>query len=213
MNSTVNIGDTCYSAREVARRLKDGAVALLPTETVYGLAALPDFEEAMQRIYRLKGRPGGLKLPVVVGNVDQLDGLGVAFCRNARLLAQAFWPGPLTLVMGFSINLTRPRWLAGRQEVAIRMPALDLLREVALACGPFFLTSANRHGDGEKTTVKDALKSLLAAPDLVVDGGRLSPQPSTIVNTRMQPICIERCGAIDSEQVRKVLYPETTREI
>ncbi len=188
------------SAREVAGWLAGGAAVVLPTETVYGLAVRPG-EASRERVVRLKGRPRDLNLPIVVGSVDQVSALAIDLSEEAEKLAKAFWPGPLTVVMGFSSATGRPPWLEGRREAAIRMPGLRLLRDVALLAGPFLLTSANAHGEGAKTTAAEAVASLRGQVDFVVDGGRLAPLPSSIVNVRRRPPVIERLGAVSAEEI------------
>jgi L-threonylcarbamoyladenylate synthase len=182
--------------REIADRLLSGAAIILPTETVYGLAVRAGDAASAQRVFNLKGRPSLLNLPIVIGDVAQLDALGLDFNETARALAAKFWPGPLTIVMGFDPNRPRPSWLEGRAEVAIRFPEPRLLRDVALAAGPFLMTSANRHGTGAKHVAREAAESLNGHADVVVDGGTLSPIPSTIINARTMPARVERWGAV-----------------
>ncbi len=182
---------------EVARRLSEGHIAVVPTETVYGLAVIPGNPDALKRVYNIKGRPREFNLPVVIGSETQLAKLAVDFNELAGQLAKTFWPGPLTLVLGFVANSARPTWLEGRVEVAVRFPAHEFLCQVAQIAGPFFLTSANAHGLGPFRTAKKALDSLTGAVDFVVDGGTITSTPSTIVNVRTTPGRIERIGAID----------------
>ena len=178
---------------------------ILPTETVYGLAIQPGIS-GQERVFELKGRPEELNLPVIIGAADQLGGLGVDYNRTARLLAEKLWPGPLTLVMGFAPGRERPAWLAGREEVAVRLPAHELLREVAKAAGPILVTSANRHGTGAKSVASEAAASLRGTVDLIVDGGTLSSTPSTIVNTRCSPPRIERVGMISAAEIEELIF-------
>lgn len=200
---TVRVGDV--PATEIARWLTAGAVVIVPTETVYGLAITPGNAARVRRMFELKARPEELNLPVVIGAVDQLHGLGVDFNDRAKLLADHFWPGPLTLVLGFSGDDVRPEWLAGRAEVAIRFPGMALLREVALAAGPLLLTSANAHGTGPKRIAAEAAASLKGEVDYIVDGGLLSDTPSTIVNMRHTPARIERVGAVSAAELETLL--------
>jgi L-threonylcarbamoyladenylate synthase len=125
------------------------------------------------------------------------------------VLAKEFWPGPLTLVLGFAPEQARPEWLAGREEVAIRLPGHQLLREVAIAAGPILVTSANGHGDGAKDLADEAAASLHGPVEVIVDGGRLTAVPSTIVNTRVSPPRVEREGAIAAERIAELLGRET----
>ena len=199
-----NISITEASPSDVAADLIHGRTVVIPTETVYGLAIQPGNADAARRVFALKGRPSDLNLPVIIGSLDQLDLLGVDVNDVARDLAAHFWPGPLTLVFGFDPARRRAPWLDGRVEVAVRLTALEFLRAVALEMGPFLVTSANAHGKGATLTAGDATASLLGEPDVVIDGGRLSSMPSTIVNTRHRPARIERFGSIDIESLRRV---------
>jgi len=184
------------NADQIAAWLANGAIVIVPTETVYGLAIKPGIAASAQRVYELKARPRDFNLPVVIGAVEQLEELGVDFNDIAQRLARKFWPGPLTLVMGFRDDVVRPAWLEDRVEVAIRFPDFPLLREVARIGGPMLLTSANAHGTGAKNVARDAIDSLHGEADYVIDGGTLSPTPSTIVNVRVVPAVIERIGAL-----------------
>lgn len=206
MIEVVTVRESDVPAAEIARWLMAGAVIIVPTETVYGLAIMPGNAASARRLFELKARPAELNLPVVIGAIDQLAGLGVDFDDRAKRLADQFWPGPLTLVLGFRQDQARPEWLAGREEVAIRFPAMRLLREVALAAGPLLLTSANAHGTGPKQIASEAADSLQGAVDYIVDGGLLSQTPSTIVNLRHTQARIERVGAVSVAELEKFLH-------
>ncbi|MCP4657424.1 MAG: threonylcarbamoyl-AMP synthase [bacterium] len=201
--STVRASEV--SGREIASWLAAGAVVVLPTETVYGLAVQPGMPSGLQRVFELKGRPKELNLPVMIGATHQLNRLGVDYSQTARRLAGKFWPGPLTIVMGFAPDSSRPAWLAGRVEVAIRLPGLKLLREVAETAGAILVTSANGHGAGPKRVASEAVDSLHGAVDVIVDGGTLSPLPSTIINTRVSPPRIERLGVIAAAEIAELI--------
>lgn len=205
MNDSVTVSVDQVSAGEVAGWLADGAVVIVPTETVYGLAIRPGNGASAQRVFELKARPHDFNLPVVIGAVEQLETLGVDFNDLSRRLARQFWPGPLTLVMGFREEMERPPWLAGRVEVAIRFPDFPLLREVAVEGGPILLTSANAHGTGAKRVAREAVESLRGPVDYVVDGGTLSPTPSTIINVRLSPAVIERVGAVTAADLQEFI--------
>jgi L-threonylcarbamoyladenylate synthase len=146
-------------------------------------------------VFELKGRPAQMNLPILVGAVDQVKRLGVDFNATAQALAAQFWPGPLTIVMGFGDD-AHPAWLDGRVECAIRLPDFPLLQQAAEIAGPILLTSANGHGLGPQRELSAALASLHGAPDHAIDGGVLQDTPSTIVNVRYQPATIERRGAV-----------------
>jgi L-threonylcarbamoyladenylate synthase len=182
--------------RVTAEWLLQGGVAVVPTDTVYGLAARPAAADAVRTIYRLKERPEGMHLPVLAATVDQVRSLGVAFTPAAEELARRWWPGPLTLAFGFGLQQDRPDWLQGRTEVAVRIPAHHFLRAVLQETGVLMVTSANPHGAPTARTAKDVAGALGSAVELVVDGGELQDVPSTLVNVNGPTPSVEREGAI-----------------
>lgn len=190
---------------DIVRCLEAGGVALLPTDTVYGLAALPAFDAAVARIFALKRRPRAVSLPVMVATRAQIGDLGAVVTADAeRLLASPHMPGPLTVAFSVAAALA-PAWLAGRAEVAVRMPDHALMRAVLRAAGPLFVTSANAHGRATPESLADALAQLDGAPDIAVDGGVLSSVPSTLVNCATSPATIERVGAVPAHVIEALL--------
>lgn len=191
-------------ARAVAACLREGGVALLPTETVYGLAAAPAHDAAVNRIFALKRRPRTRNLPVMIASSDQLAAMDARITdAAARLLASPFMPGPLTLALG--VGPGAPEWLAGRTEIAVRMPDHALMLTVLRETGPLFVTSANAHGLATPESLADALAQLDGAPDIAVDGGVLQTVPSTLVNCNVSPPVIERVGVVDADTIWKLL--------
>jgi L-threonylcarbamoyladenylate synthase len=188
-----------------AEVLRSGGVAVVPTDTVYGLAARPDDADAVRAVFRAKGRPEGMHLPVLAASVTQVRALGVAFNAAAQVLAGWWWPGPLTLAFGFDPGLERPVWLAGREEVAVRIPDHDFLRALLEQTGVLLVTSANPHGTPTPRTAHDVAASLGPAVDLVVDAGPLNDVPSTLVNVRGPEAEVERAGAIARAEIERAL--------
>ncbi len=182
-----------------------GGVALLPTDTVYGLAALPACPAAVERLFAIKGRPKQRALPVMVTGRAQITALGALLPPAAeRLLASPFMPGPLTLALALAADACPP-WLAGRAEVAVRLPAEALMLEVLAATGPLFVTSANRHARPTPPRLAEILAELAFPPDLAVDGGSRHSVPSTLVNCARQPPAVEREGALPAARIAALL--------
>ena len=192
-------------AAAAAEVLRDGGVIVVPTDTVYGLAARPDDESAVAAVYLAKGRPEGIHLPVLAATLDQVRALGVEFGDAAARLAALWWPGPLTLAFGFAGERERPSWLAGREEVAVRIPDHDFLQALLKWTGVLVVTSANHHGDPTPRTAGDVASTLGASVGLIVDDGRLAEVPSTLVNVRGTEPVVEREGAISRGEVATAL--------
>ena len=195
--------ETLLNLSEVVACLRIGGVVAVPTDTVYGLAVLPNQTRAIERLYALKERPRTKALPVMVANTEQITGLGViTSLAIEQLLASPFLPGALTIVAAID-PLKCPDWLRGRQEVAFRIPNSPLLLEVMAQVGPLLVTSANLAGVPTPKTVGGVLAQLTGAPDLVVEGETGADIASTLLNCSQNPASIERVGAISVAELSK----------
>ena len=169
---TETIGTDAHEITRAARILRDGGLVAVPTETVYGLAARADNDEAVSRIYRAKGRPDFNPLIVHVASLELARKLA-DFSDVAEKLAAEHWPGPLTLVLprrrdaGLAEAVT-----AGLETVAIRMPSHAVMRALLEESGlPIAAPSANRSGFISPTSTAHVLASLDGRIDAVIDGG------------------------------------------
>ena len=195
-------------AEEVARAaecLLAGGVVLLPTDTVYGLAVHPERDEAITRLFAMKGRPRSVNLPVMISSRYDILALGGVVSRAADLLlASKYVPGPLTLAVGVSPP-DLALWLRGRVEFAVRMPDDDRLLAIIKQTGPLLVTSANLHAEQVRESVSAILATLASEPDLVIDDGNRDTVPSTLVNCRLVPPVVERVGAVPAEEIEAIL--------
>jgi L-threonylcarbamoyladenylate synthase len=192
---------------EIVQTLQNGGVVLIATDTVYGLAALPTHEQAVEKIYTLKSRPVNMFLPIMVADRKDLELLGLDINPNARKLFDSdLVPGAITFVLGFKEDALKPAWLASREEIATRIPDNELLLAVLKATGPLLVTSANRHGMAvTQAKVKDILAELNGVPDLIIEDGEGKEVPSTIINCRPDPPVIERNGMIPIDIINNLL--------
>jgi L-threonylcarbamoyladenylate synthase len=184
--------------------LMQGGVVLVPTDTVYGLAVHPEREDAIERLFALKQRPKARNLPVMVASVFDLADLGVQITEAASRLMGAFFPGPVSLALGVRAE-DAPNWLAGRTEIAVRVPADEIMLAILRGTGPLLVTSANIHAQDTAESVPAILAQLDGTPDLVIDGGIRDVVPSTLVNCNLAVPAIERVGAVSQEQIEQVL--------
>jgi L-threonylcarbamoyladenylate synthase len=193
---------------EVARAaecLVAGGVVLLPTDTVYGLAVHPERDEAVTRLFAMKGRPRSVNLPVMISSPDEIRALGGVVNEAADLLLESkYVPGPLTLAVGVSPPDLAP-WLRGREEFAVRIPDDERLLAILRTTGPLLVTSANLHAAEVRESVPDILSTLVSEPDLVIDDGNRDTVSSTLVNCRRLPPVIERVGAVPEEEIEAIL--------
>ena len=183
-----------------------GGVVLLPTDTVYGLAVHPERDEAITRLFAIKGRPRSVNLPVMISSRDDITALGGVVNGAAELLLESkYVPGPLTLAVGTSPP-DLPPWLRGRVEFAVRIPDDERLLAIQRTTGPLLVTSANLHAEQVRESVPEILSTLVSAPDLVIDDGNRDTVPSTLVNCRLVPPVVERVGAVGKEEIEVILH-------
>jgi len=190
-------------ATEVLRR---GGLVAIPTETVYGLAADALDEEAVDGIFRAKGRPAGNPLIVHVADSAMARSLAAAWPRAAAALAAAFWPGPLTLVVPKGRQV--PAIVtAGGETVALRCPAHPLARRLIERSGiPLAAPSANRSERLSPTTAHHVLTSLGNRIDLILDAGPATEGiESTVVDCTTSPPRILRPGPVAAGAIEAVL--------
>jgi L-threonylcarbamoyladenylate synthase len=200
VNQTVREEAACAAACLLA-----GGVVLLPTDTVYGLAVHPEHEEAITRLFAMKGRPRSVNLPVMISSRDDILALGGVVNRVADLLLESkYVPGPLTLAVGVSPPDLAP-WLRGRVEFAVRIPHDDRLLAIIKQTGPLLVTSANLHAEQVRESPASILASLTSQPDLVINDGNRDTVPSTLVNCRLVPPVVERVGAVPEEEIEAIL--------
>jgi L-threonylcarbamoyladenylate synthase len=155
---------------EAARALREGRVALIPTETVVGLVAA---KSGLPRIREIKGRDAGKPVALLCSSPEVAFGLAASVPPLARKLASMYWPGPLTLV------LDRP----GGGTVGLRVPANSAVREVLEAYGgPLYATSANPSGQPAPKGIEEVDPNVSEAVDLVVEGGPGTGEASAVVD-------------------------------
>lgn len=169
-----------------ASRVKEGGILVYPTETFYGLGGDPFQSAVIRRIFSLKGRGPGKPLPLIAADMESVLGAVVRWPEAAQVLARAFWPGPLTLLLAASTNIPRAV-RASTGKVALRISSHPVARLLAAAAGGLVVsTSANLSGEPPVKAVEELAPALLRGVDAVLDAGPIGPcaggLPSTIVD-------------------------------
>jgi L-threonylcarbamoyladenylate synthase len=191
---------------DAAQRLASGGLVAFPTETVYGLGADATNGRAIARLYEAKGRPAFNPLIAHVADLAAANALA-RFSTAAERLAQAFWPGPLTLVLPKAENCpVADLATAGLDSVAVRVPRHAVAQKILAAFGgPIVAPSANRSGHVSPTTAAHVLADLRGRIDLIVDGGATTVGvESTIVACLDAPVLL-RPGGLPREDIERVL--------
>ena len=191
---------------EVASELRHGRVMVIPTDTVYGLAAAPGHPSGIEAIYALKGRPAQMPLPMLAADLEDVLSLLGQLPPAAVVLARRFWPGALTLVV------PAPEALANAVgsldgTVGVRVPALGVARRLLARSGPLAVTSANRHSEPPCQSAEEARALFFEGPEPlgILDCGPSSDAPSTVAAVRGDEIEILRAGAIAEADLRAAL--------
>ncbi len=191
--------------------LAQGELIGLPTETVYGLAADATNDDALRRVFEVKGRPTGHPLIVHIADASWLDALALDVSPACRALVEHAWPGPLTVVVRARDTVSRVA-TGGRDTVAVRMPAHGAALAIIARLGrPVAAPSANRFGGVSPTTARHVADDLGEDIALVVDGGACDiGVESTIVDCTLEQPEILRPGAVTQDDVRRIVAPSGT---
>lgn len=182
-----------------------GGLVVLPTDTVYGLGADAFDADAVAALLAAKGRGRAMPPPVLVSSPDLLDVLGIDVPDAARALAEAFWPGALTLIVRAQPSLT---WDLGETAgtVALRMPDEETALALLRLTGPLAVSSANRTGQAAATTAQEAREQLGGRVAVYLDGGPArGGVPSTIVSAVGDSLSVVRAGAITASELGAVV--------
>lgn len=192
-----------------ARLLQKGELVALPTETVYGIAADARNGEAVHKIFEAKGRPQDNPLIVHICGMQMLEGIVSDVPERAKKLAQAFWPGPLTMVMPRGPEVSEVT-CAGLDTVGVRMPSHPVVQAVIQASGVAFAApSANLSGKPSPTNAQDTLVDMDGRLPLILDGGEsaVGVESTVVAVTGEHPVLL-RPGYITKEQMEAVLGEE-----
>jgi L-threonylcarbamoyladenylate synthase len=184
---------------EAVRALKSGGVIAFPTETFYGLGVDPFNVEAVERLFKLKGRSFKDPIPVVVADMESVKGIVETVPPLAETLIERYWPGPLTIV--FNAKETVPAVLTAHTgKIGVRIPGNPQTRRLVKAYGsPITSTSANPSGSPPAAKPSDVLDYFDGLIEVLIDGGTLTAEkPSTVVDVTGGRIEVIREGAVET---------------
>lgn len=185
-----------------ASALRSGRVVAYPTETLYGLGVDPFREDALERLYALKGRPANMPVSVLVRDTAMLERVACTPPEAARRLIRAFLPGPLTLVLRARPDLPA-RLTAGTEKVGVRISAHPLMKHLFSAYpAPITTTSANPTGRPDAREAREILRYFPEGLDCVLDSGPVTGGlGSTVVDMTGDDALILRTGAVSEEEI------------
>jgi L-threonylcarbamoyladenylate synthase len=194
---------------EAAGLLAAGGVIIYPTETFYGLGANARMLMAVRRIYRIKGREFSKPLPLIAANQEAVYDAVAVWPRAAQRLAQAFWPGPLTLILRAAPHIL-PQVHGHTGKIGIRISSHPVAQALAAAAdGLLTATSANQTKEKACRTLAEIPAEFLTLADGLVDagacGGDYENLPSTIVEADVFPPRLVRAGCVPWERLLQVM--------
>lgn len=192
--------------KEAADIIKRGGLVVFPTETVYGIGADALNDKAVDKIFKAKGRPQDNPLIVHIAHLDELDDLVVEVPENTKILAEKFWPGPLTMIL-YKKDLVPDKITGGLNTVAVRLPvnkiALALIKE---SNKPIAAPSANTSGRPSPTEASHVIEDLMGKVDMIIDGGSTYiGLESTVVDMTSSIPMILRPGGVTREDIGGLL--------
>jgi L-threonylcarbamoyladenylate synthase len=193
---------------EALEALVGGGVVAVPTDTVYGLAASLADPRAVERLFALKHRPASSPLPILVDSMHQVSTLGVTWPDDGRRLAEAFWPGALTIVV--RVPSARARRVGSATDSAgFRLPDDAVLRRLIERAGPLAVSSANEHREAPCRSADEVLAVFAVRDELsgVLDDGERSGEASSVVDLSSGPWRMVRVGSIGVGVISGLLGP------
>lgn len=203
VSEVATLDDVASACERVVAALREGEVAVIPTDTVYALVADAFSPKGTAKLAEAKGREREVPVSVFIRSHRQAAGLAVEIPETAERLMAAYWPGLLTLVFAGQEGLT---WDVGETQgtVALRMPTDELSLAVAAEVGPLAVTGAKLADAPQPISAGDIQDALGPAVALYVDGGRRSPPGSTVVDVTRPGVTVLREGAVPAADVQRV---------
>jgi L-threonylcarbamoyladenylate synthase len=192
--------------QEAAHIIMQGGIAIYPTETVYGIGARFDDPQTLQRMFEIKNRDQHKPVLLLLPRFNDLQSISNQVPPEAQILAEHFWPGPLTLIVPAAPGLSE-LITAGGNTVGCRVSSSAVAARLVLACGiPITSTSANLSGGSNPTSITDISADVLERADIVIDAG---PTPgstaSTVYDISQKPFRCVRPGVIPEANITAIL--------
>ena len=202
----VSAEDLPTAIASVRAAIRAGESVVFPTDTVYGIAADPFSPQAVQGLLDAKHRGRDMPPPVLIGDAEVLEAYTRDVPAAARLLANRYWPGPLTLILTAQASL-RMDLGDTKGSIGVRVPDHEVARSILRATGPLAVSSANISGEPAATDAHEARRQLRGSVAVYVDGGATpGPTPSTIIDFASDLSGrVVRVGAIPLEDLRRLL--------
>jgi L-threonylcarbamoyladenylate synthase len=187
-----------------AQKVREGAVIVYPTDTVYGIGCEPYNDDAIESLLRMKGRENSKPMPLLCSSIMHAERIG-RLDDDARKLANRFWPGALTIIVKLNDYKISSKVTGGKDSVGIRVPDHTCALKLIEACGGVLVgTSANRSGSPSARNADEVINSIKGF-DILIDGGKTQGIESTVLSVIDHNITIIREGAVKRKEIERVL--------
>ncbi|MEA2007293.1 MAG: L-threonylcarbamoyladenylate synthase [Patescibacteria group bacterium] len=183
--------------------LKNGGIAVLPTDTIYGIHCLALDKKAVERVYEVRKRDKNKPCIILISNVKQIEKFGIGLFEKTESFFQKIWPGKVSIILPISRKHQKEFEFLHRgvRSLGFRMPALSGIRKIIEQTGPLISTSANFQGTSPAKNVKEAKEYFGDKADFYLDGGALDATPSSLAKIEHGKLEVLRKGEIDLEKV------------
>jgi L-threonylcarbamoyladenylate synthase len=204
--------------KEIADKIKKGAVGVLPTDTIYGLCCSALNPKAVERVYKIKGKPAGFPLIVLIGSLADLKKFGIKLSPPDAKLLGRLWPNSVSVILPVTDKKALPQFAylhRGTRTISFRLPKEKWLSDFLAQTGPLIATSANIHNQENATTIEEAVSYFGERADFYVDCGKMAGKPSTVVILENGELYLLREGAAKlaknlryRQVIKKKTWPE-----
>lgn len=178
-----------------AKHLKNGAVAVIPTDTIYGIVGPAKNPSVVEKIYRLRKRASSKPMIILAASIDQIKDLGVKINLKQAGILNKLWPDKISVVI--DCKLKKLHYLhRGKNSLALRIPDNKFLRDLLKITGPLVAPSANFEGEKPSEDISDAKQYFKDNIDFYIDGGKLKSIPSTVAKIEKLNLAVLREGAV-----------------
>ncbi len=181
---------------EIASKIKTGAIAVIPTDTIYGIVGVAKNAETVERIYKLRKRASSKPMIILISSIEQIEDLGLKLNETQLNIFKQIWPNKISVVIDCPIKdlhyLHR-----GQNSIAFRMPDDKFLKNLLAKTGPIVAPSANFEGEKPSENIENAKKYFGDNISIYIDGGTLTSKPSTVAVLKDSKLQILREGAVE----------------
>lgn len=194
-----------------ARLLKNGAIAVIPTDTIYGIVASALLPAAVEKLYRLRRRTPTKPMIILISSIADLKKFGIVPPSGVKNMLSRLWPGPVSVIM--ANRRKKFTYLdRGTGTLAFRLPADPVLRKFLKIAGPLVAPSANHEGAPAAKTVAQARHYFSDSVDFYIDTGICRGMPSTVISLEGNKATIVRAGALSLVSIYKMISAKPTRK-